>query len=279
MTHAPSDSRVAGDPGPEARRAPECGQNKPKGRPPEDGKLKVPRKRGPRSRFMTRRDLENEQAAIIHLLSKGTKVAVVAETLDISVATLYRRIGKVKAKDAEVAKLLVPEMAEALKALLIRIELEQQRAMALASKRIEKINSNTSCCAECRNDKIALQLLEVSSTQHQQLIKILRLTGYFEKVGGESNSIEKYARLATVDADKALDRYLQALESRLPYVSVQNGGTDATDGTPAYPLHTVQHMIDVLGTSDLKTEVKAPKTGKVAPKPSIKTKANEPTQH
>jgi Helix-turn-helix domain of resolvase len=279
MIHAPSDSRVAGDPGLEARTAPECGQNKPKGRPPESGKLKVPRKRGPRSRFMTQRDLQKEQAAIINLLSKGAKVADVAEAVDISVATLYRRIGKVNAKDVEVAKLLVPEMAEALKALLMRIELEQQRAMALASKRIEKINSNTSCCAECRNDKIAIRLLELSNKQHVAQVRILKQIGYFEEVRRRMKGLIAYQTKLRRRANRAIDRYLQALSTNQPYIPVHGDCSYVADHAPVFRLHTVQHMIDVLGTSDLKTEVKAPKTGKVAPKPSIKTKADEPTQH
>ena len=219
-----------------------------KDRTPAGGKLKVPRKRGPRNRFMTPRDLENERTSIIHLLSTGAKVADVAEALDISVATLYRRVGKSNPKDAPVTKSLAPVMAEALKTALVRTELEQQRAIALASKRMARIQSETKCCEECRRDKISLRLLELSNAHHQVLVKVLQKSGYLDEVRAGSSSMAKYAIAASAQSERAIDGYLQALASGQPYASTRREQAEGASNT-ALPLHIIQHMIDVLGDS------------------------------
>ena len=49
---------------------------------------------GPRNRFMTQRNREQEPYKIMELMAKGMTVADIAEAMKMSVPTLYRRIDK-----------------------------------------------------------------------------------------------------------------------------------------------------------------------------------------
>lgn len=184
-------------------------------------------RRGPRNRFQTQRDREEERMRITEMMGKGIKVATIATALQISVPTLYRRIKEMPR--AAFPKIVdrTEEFEKKFIALMENAEVCLADAQYRAESRIKK-HKHSDGCPDCINDKITVDLLRWSHMHQKTAIRALQHSGYFAYV-------RTYPEAVHGMVEKAHGKAIEALKRKGHQPETGAGIAEATTGSNAKP--------------------------------------------